>query len=125
LRSVDFALFFVELKAQTPLDEAADGAHRPVPGALAANVDVAVVSVAAEAVTPLLKELVEIIEHDARNPRQPHSAVGLGYLDLPYGLRFVGIRQQLGFDAVRVPRRTDLPPASFGFHLAVNTLAIG
>jgi hypothetical protein len=28
-------------------------------------------------------------------------------------------------DAVRVPQRTDLPPASFGFHLAVNTLAIG
>jgi hypothetical protein len=28
-------------------------------------------------------------------------------------------------DAVRVPRRTDLPPASFGFHLAVNTLTIG
>jgi hypothetical protein len=28
-------------------------------------------------------------------------------------------------DTVRVPRRADLPPASFGFHLAMNTLALG
>jgi hypothetical protein len=26
-------------------------------------------------------------------------------------------------DAIRVPRRADLPPASFGFHLTVNTVA--
>jgi hypothetical protein len=28
-------------------------------------------------------------------------------------------------DTVRIPQRTDLPPASFGFHLAMNTLALG
>ena len=64
LRSVDFALFFVKLKAQAPFDEAADGAHRSVPCALAANVNVAVVGVAAEPVTPLLQFLVELVEHD-------------------------------------------------------------
>jgi len=28
-------------------------------------------------------------------------------------------------DAIRVPQRADLPLASFGFHLAMNTLAFG
>lgn len=34
------------------------------------------------------------------------------------------VRMQTPY-AIRVPRRTDLPPASFRFHLAVDTVAFG
>ncbi len=58
----------------------ANGAHHTISRTLTANVDVAVVGVAAESMTSFLQELVEVVEHDVREQRREHSPYAKGNL---------------------------------------------
>src|SRR5260370_699405 len=54
--------------------EPADRGHHPLAGAAAANIDVAVVRVTAEAVPPPGQFLVEIVEHEVAQERRERTA---------------------------------------------------
>src|SRR5580700_7619353 len=58
------AFRLVDLQPQLPGQEPAHRGHDPFTGAAAANIDIAVVRVAAKAVTPSGQFLVEIVEHE-------------------------------------------------------------
>ena len=64
LRSRHRAFRLVDLQPQLLGQEPAHRGHHPFTGAAAANIDVAVVRVAAKAVTPSGQLLVEIVEHE-------------------------------------------------------------
>src|SRR5205085_5591269 len=64
LRSRHRAFCLVDLEPQLPDQEPAYRGHDPFTGAAAANIDVAVVRVAAKTVTPSGQLLVEIVEHE-------------------------------------------------------------
>src|SRR6266550_8102313 len=68
------ALFaFVDRQPQLRGQEPAHRGHHPLTGATAANIDVAVVRVAAETVTPSGQLLVEIVEHEIAQEGREHS----------------------------------------------------
>src|ERR1700739_1906918 len=64
LRSRHRAFRLVDLQPQLVGQKPAHRGHYPFTGAAAANIDVAVVGVAAKAVTPSGQLLVEIVEHE-------------------------------------------------------------
>src|SRR6266481_553256 len=64
LRSRHRALRLVDLQPQLLGQEPAHRGHHAFTSAAAANIDIAVVCVAAKAVTPLGQLLVEIVEHE-------------------------------------------------------------
>src|SRR6266436_1803923 len=64
LRSRHRAFRLVDLQPQLLGQKPAHRGHHPFTGAAAANIDIAVVRVAAKAVTPSGQLLVEIIEHE-------------------------------------------------------------
>ena len=55
--------------------EATDAGHDPFPRPAAANIDVAVVGIAAEAVTPSRQFLVEIVEHEVAQQGRKRTAL--------------------------------------------------
>src|SRR5215472_10816156 len=70
------ALFrLVDLHLKPVGQEPAHGSHDPLAGAATAHVDVAVVGVAAEAVTPPFQFLVEIIEHEVAQKGRKRAAL--------------------------------------------------
>lgn len=64
LRSRHRALRLVDLQPQLLGQEPADGSHDPLTGTAAANIDVAVVRVRAEAVTTSGQFFVEVVEQE-------------------------------------------------------------
>ena len=69
------ALGPVHLEPQPPLDESDHARHHPVPGALASDVDVAVVRVAHEAVAAPVELAVELVQHDVAQQRRQRTAL--------------------------------------------------
>jgi len=64
LRSRHRAFRLVDLQPQLLGQEPAHRGHHPFTGAAAANIDIAVIGVAAETVTPSGQLLVQIVEHE-------------------------------------------------------------
>src|SRR5712692_9234059 len=64
LRSRHRAFRLVDLQPQLSGQEPAHRSHDPFTGTAAANIDIAVVGIPAETVTPSLQLLVEIVEHE-------------------------------------------------------------
>src|SRR5499427_5299672 len=73
LRSRHRAFRLVDLQLQLVGQEPAHRSHDPLPSAATANIDVAVVGVAAEAETPAGQFLVEIVEHEIAQEGREHS----------------------------------------------------
>src|SRR5215510_8614269 len=69
------ALRLVDLQLEPVGQEPTHGSHDPLAGAATADVDVAVVGVAAEAVTPPFQFLVEIIEHEVAQKGRKRAAL--------------------------------------------------
>src|SRR5262245_49547979 len=75
------ALFrLVDLQLEPVGQEPAHGGHDPLAGAATANVDVAVIGIAAEAVTPPFQFLVEIIEHEVAQKGRKRAALRRPFL---------------------------------------------
>src|SRR5262249_7394713 len=64
LRSRHRTLRLVYLELEPVCDEARNALHHPLTGALAANVDIAVVRIANKAESPTLQLSVEFVEHE-------------------------------------------------------------
>src|SRR5208337_787495 len=75
LRSRHRALRLVDLQPELYGQEPAHRGHDPFTGALAANIDVAVVRVAAKAVAPAGQLLVEIVKHDVAQEGRERTAL--------------------------------------------------
>src|SRR6202045_4898052 len=73
LRSRYCAFRLVDRQPQLRGQEPAHRGHHPLTGATAANIDIAVVRVAAETVTPAGQLLVEIVEHEVAQEGREHS----------------------------------------------------
>src|SRR5690606_41050431 len=58
------ALLAVDLELQPPIDERRNTRHHPLPRPFAAHVDIAIVSVAHEAMTTAFQLSVELVQHD-------------------------------------------------------------
>src|SRR5215475_1427417 len=69
------AFRLVDLQPEPIGQEPAHGGHDPLAGAATANVDVAVVGVAAEVVTPPFQFLIELIEHEVAQKRRKWAAL--------------------------------------------------
>src|SRR5262249_54602462 len=69
------ALRLVDLQLKPVGQEPAHGDHDPLAGAATADVDIAVIGVAAEAVTPPFQFLVEIIEHEVAQKGRKRAAL--------------------------------------------------
>src|SRR5271165_511204 len=69
------ALRLVDLQPQLRGQEAAHRGHHPFTGAVAANIDVAVVRVTAETVTTAGQFLVEIVEHEVAQEGRERTAL--------------------------------------------------
>src|SRR6516165_5666573 len=75
LRSRHRTFRLIDLQPQLLGQEPADRGHDPLTGAAAANIDVAVVRVAAKAVTPSGQLLVEIVEHEIAQEGRERAAL--------------------------------------------------
>src|SRR5256714_1974830 len=78
LRSRHRAFRLVDRQPQLRGQEPAHRGHHPLTGATAANIDVAVVRVAAETVTPSGQLFVEMVEHEIAKEGREHSPNGKG-----------------------------------------------
>jgi len=77
------ALGPVELQLQPPFEEPFDARHPSFARAPAANVDVAVVGVAREAMTAPLQFLVQNVEHQVRQKRRERAALRGSFVGRP------------------------------------------
>src|SRR5499427_10677218 len=75
LRSRHRAFRLIDLQLQLVGQESANRSHDPLPGAATANIDVAVVGVAAEAETSAGQFLVEIVEHEIAQEGRERAAL--------------------------------------------------
>src|SRR5262245_44567126 len=69
------ALLRIDLELEPPLDEAGQACHDPLPGLLAAHVDVTVVGVAHEAVATAFKLAIQLIQHEVREQWRERAAL--------------------------------------------------
>jgi hypothetical protein len=77
LRSRDCALCRIHLEFELLCDESRDALHHPLTRPLAANVDVTIVRVAHEAMSPALEPLVEFIKHEVAEQRRKWTPCGV------------------------------------------------
>src|SRR5207248_1977024 len=75
LRSCHRTLCLVYLELELVCDEARDALHHPLTRAFAANVNVTVVRIANEAVSPALQLLVELVEHEVTQQWRKRSSL--------------------------------------------------
>src|SRR5215207_8751905 len=75
LRSCHRTLCLVYLELELLCDEARDALHHPLTRAFAANVDVAVVRITNEAVSPVLQLTVEFVEHEVTEQWRKRSSL--------------------------------------------------
>src|SRR5262249_22983604 len=69
------ALLRVDLKLETPFDEACDACHHPPASRLAAHVDIAVICVTNKTVAATLKFAIQFIQHEIREQRREWTAL--------------------------------------------------
>src|SRR6202011_5113614 len=75
LRSRYRALRLIDLQPQLLGQKPAHRGHHPFTGAAAANIDIAVVRVAAETVTPSGQLLVKLVEHEVAQKGRERTAL--------------------------------------------------
>ena len=82
-RPGDGTLLRVDLELEASLDEAGQACHDPLAGLFAADIDVAVIRIAHEAVATTLKLAIQFIQHEVRKQRRERTALRRA---LPAGL---------------------------------------